>query len=459
MILTLKVFMFSHLRSPPRRRVPGALALALGLGMSCSDEPTPPTSVGGDTTVSDRTSNAYRQPAPNLDDAALARHRDGDREFDATFVSAPATVQPGLGPQYNSPSCRRCHVRNGRGFPIASVTSPASSLVVMISAATGEPTVPGGPVPVPGLGTQLQDHATFGVSREATLFVTWIERAGRYGDGEPYTLRAPRVEIRLSSGRSLPGDVATSWRVPAPVFGLGLLEAIPADEVRAFADPDDRDGDGISGRTNEVWDLETAGPALGRFGWKAGVPTLRQQAAIAYAEHIGVTNAVMPAVDGSTELADDALAAVTFYTASLGVPAPGTAPASLRARGEARFADFGCADCHRPRWRTGDHPVAAVREQEIWPYTDLLLHNVGFELADGRPEFRASGTEWRTAPLWGLGLAQTVAPGVGLLHDGRARTIAEAILWHGGEAAAAAERFRTAASDDRAALLVFLGSL
>jgi len=421
------------------------------IALPACDEPPVTVAAGGDTTVVDRSSHAFRNPAANLDAAALARHRAGDAAFEATFVTAPAPVHAGLGPVYNHTSCGGCHPRDGRGLPAFGPS--ASPALVRVSLATGAPEVPGGPVPVPGVGTQLQDHAVFGVAPEITATLVWDERLGVYPDGTRYALRAPRLELRRPDGTPLPTTVLRSFRQAPAVFGLGLLEAIPAADLIAAADPDDADGDGISGRVNQVWDGARAAVAIGRFGHKASMPDLIQQAAGAYAADLGVTTAL---TGGPAEVAADVVADTAFYTATLAVPA--RAPGD-HAAGEARFAELGCAACHTPVQTSGAAPIAAVAHQTFAPYTDLLLHDLGDDLADGRPDFLADGREWRTPPLWGLGLVTTVLPGASLLHDGRARTVEEAILWHGGEAAPARDRFLRAAAGDRAALLAFLAAL
>ncbi|MBK9029894.1 MAG: thiol oxidoreductase [Myxococcales bacterium] len=423
-------------------------ALALGLA-ACGDAGA--VLAGGDTTVFDRTSNAYALPAPGLDDAALALHLAGDASFEATFVRGPAPVNAGLGPLYNHNACAACHGRDGRGLP--QFGGAASQALVRVSLAHGEPELPGAPVPVPGLGGQLQDHGVFGVPPEIAIELTWIDEPGRYGDGAEFWLRRPRLILRRPDGALLPADVLRSFRQAPAVFGLGLLEAIPDDDLRAAADPDDRDGDGISGRVNLVWDVDAGAVRIGRFGHKAGNPTLVQQAAAAYANDMGVTSRRF---GGEVEVTDDVIAAAAHYTATLGVPA--RAPGDVAA-GEALFAALGCDACHTATQRSGDHAIAALAHQTFAPYTDLLLHDLGAGLADDRPEFAADGREWRTPPLWGLGLAPTVLPGASYLHDGRARTVAEAILWHGGEAEPARERFRTASVAQRTALLRFLAAL
>jgi len=233
---------------------------------------------------------------------------------------------------------------------------------------------------------------------------------------------------------------------------------VPDDTLLALADPDDADGDGISGRVNMVWDGERQQTVIGRFGHKATEPTLRQQAAGAFANDIGLSNALFLASDGSRELTDAQLEATTLLVSTLAVPAAAPRNAAAQ-RGRAVFDELGCASCHVPTLETGPHVLPELAHQVIHPYTDLLLHDVGDLLTDARRDFTADGVEWRTPPLWGLGLVQVVSPEATLLHDGRARTIAEAILWHGGEAQAAREAFRTAAKDQRDALIAFLQTL
>ena len=431
----------------------GWISVALAAGCSGGGGGIDLLPAGGATTIDDRSSLAYRQPAPNLDADQLELHLTGDATFEATFVTAPAPVNGGLGPLFNHVSCASCHINDGRGHSDLS-TERGSPALVRLSLPTGEPDAPGGSVPVPGMGTQLQDHAVFGHTPEAAVALAWVEETATYGDGIPYNLRRPA----LTFDPALPDDAMTSMRQAPPVFGLGLLEAIDEETLRALADPDDADGDGISGRVNMVWDVAAGAARVGRFGHKANNPTLRQQGAGAYANDMGVSNRVFPDAGGTRDVDDDTLDATIFYTQTLAVPARlETIPDADR--GADRFASFGCASCHVSTLTTGTHEIAALANQTIQPFTDLLLHDLGEGLADGRPDFEATGSEWRTPPLWGLGLVQTVLAGAGYLHDGRARTLEEAILWHGGEAEAAREAFRNADASDRAALIAFLISL
>jgi CxxC motif-containing protein (DUF1111 family) len=428
-------------------------ALAACGGGSGVDTGEPSPLAGGDgSTVSNRSSKAYSFPAPGLTADELGQHAAGDAAFEAKFVTAPAPVHPGLGPVFNNVSCAACHLGDGRGMPVVGDGPLRSHMLVRVSTAAGDP--------LPGIGSQIQDHAIFGVEPEATVTVTYEDVPGTYGDGAPYTLRRPILSVTLPGGGGLPDGTLTSLRQTPPVFGRGLLEAVPEAEITSHADPDDADGDGISGRPNYVPDAIHGGTSLGRFGLKANNASLREQTAAAYRNDIGITNSIFREDDGVTyELDDATLDATTFYTQTLAVPARVDVQDAQVLRGQALFRSFGCAACHLETLTTGDYPVASNAHQTIHPYSDLLLHDMGDDLADGRPDGQAGGHEWRTSPLWGLGVAQTVLPGSAYLHDGRARDFAEAVLWHGGEAQASREAFRTAPPADRDALLRFLLSL
>jgi CxxC motif-containing protein (DUF1111 family) len=240
---------------------------------------------------------------------------------------------------------------------------------------------------------------------------------------------------------------------------LGLLEALPPEAILALADPQDKDGDDVSGRPNWVWDKSSGTVQLGRFGRKANQPNLLQQVAGAYFDDMGVTNPLFPEADSSLDINGATLRATVFYTQTLAVPVRANVGDPQVVRGEALFEQARCSTCHVPTLKTGDYPVTALRHQTIHPYTDLLLHDMGLGLSDGRSDFEASGREWRTPPLWGLGLTEKVLGAATYLHDGRARTVEEAILWHGGEAEASKEAFRKIPAEDRQALVRFLFSL
>ena len=414
---------------------------------------------GGDLTVVSRTSRAFSLPGPTLTAEERALFLTGDADFEATFVAGAAPTNSGLGPQFNNASCVGCHTGDGRGQPVVGSGARRSQTLVRVSLPEGEGYVPGSPAPVPGLGTQVHDHATFGVRPDASVALTWQIVDGAYADGTPYQLRRPELRITLPDGSPLGPEARRSLRMAPPVFGRGLLDAVPDEAILALADPDDANGDGISGRPNVVWDVPSNDRRLGRFGLKSNVASMPQQVAQAYSEDMGITNPMFPAPDGSTEVDQETLDAVTFYIRTLAVPA--RRPPSAAAReGEPLFSSAGCASCHTPSLQTGPSPIAALANQTIYPYADLLLHDMGDDLADDRPDFEATGHEWRTPPLWGIGLTETVAGGsAAYLHDGRARSVEEAILWHGGEAEAARSWFVNASVEDRARLIAFLRSL
>jgi CxxC motif-containing protein (DUF1111 family) len=422
---------------------------------------------GGTQTVFDAGSGAFSQPFPELDGISDALHETGDLAFEAPFVSAPALLRPGLGPVFNSVSCANCHVADGRGRP-PGANEPMISMLMRISIAGTDPH--GGPAPVPGFGTQLQQRAIIGRQPEADVLIAWTEIPGQYADGTPYSLRMPTYSLQ-NAYTTMPAGVMLSPRMAPPVFGLGLLEAVDESTLLQAADEFDSDGDGISGRPNYVWNLETHQLSIGRFGWKSGAPSLMQQSASAYAEDMGITNYLFPqescfgqpqydGLNDETEITDSLLFAASFYVRTLAVPARRNLEDPQVIRGKQLFIAANCSGCHTPRLKTGTVVgFAPVSSQTIFPYSDLLLHDMGTDLADNRPDFLASGNEWRTAPLWGIGLTQTVNGHSYYMHDGRARSLEEAILWHGGEATNSRSQFVSMPATDRAALIAFLQSL
>jgi CxxC motif-containing protein (DUF1111 family) len=421
---------------------------------------------GGATTIFDITADAFSQAAPNLTGLSLARHESGDAQFEAGFVPAPASPNPGLGPVFDNISCEACHEGDGRGRPPRE-GEEIESLLFRASVAGRGPH--GGPAPVPGFGGQLQLRAIPGYDPEVQAAISYAAIRGSFTDGTGFELRAPHYDLQ-GVYTTLPSGVLVSPRVAPFVFGLGLLEAVPEWQVLALADPRDRDGNGVSGRPNYVWNAILGRTELGRFGWKANAPTLTQQTAGAYNGDMGVTSSIFPAescegqVAGcerhAPEVADATVSDVAFYTQTLGVPARRNLDDAKTSEGEQLFHAVGCADCHTATLRTGTlRGVPEVSNQMIHPYTDLLLHDMGPGLADDRPDFKASGREWRTPPLWGIGLVQTVNGHSNFLHDGRAQSLLEAVLWHGGEAARAREKVRRFSAREREALVAFLESL
>ena len=419
------------------------------------------TMQGGDTTINDSSSQAYNQTAPNiLDDAFIALHDVGQTGFLRDFGKVKIRGAMRLGPAFNAPSCASCHSGNGRGALRISRRATGSDTVVKVSIPSGASAVPGGPAEVPGIGLQIRDHGTAGANPEALVRVLWRTIHGTYGDGTPYSLRRPLIRVQKPAQR-LPKNMLTSLRRAPPVFGSGLLDAVSESEILAREDAKDANHDGISGRANRVWNVQTHTTGVGKFGFKASSPNLKQQIAGAYATDMGITNPLFKHGDRIPDISMKILNNTTFYSATLGVPMARDQRHPMISRGRSLFSEFGCAACHTPTLNTksGLHP--SLSEQTIHPFTDLLIHDMGEGLTDKRPEFRASGREWRTTPLWGIGLTARVLRGrpETYLHDGRARTLEEAILWHGGEASAAQSRFVQSSATERDALLSFLRSL
>jgi len=430
------------------------LGLAPGLA-ACGDNSSHERLQGGDITSFDRSELAFTHPIATLTETQLDRHNLGRGPF--AFRWTP----PQLGPLFNHDSCVACHAGNGRGESQIGPDVFGSQALIRVSQEVGEPDVPGGQIPVPGFGLQLQDHATFGIP-EVRVLLTWVEVGELFDDGEVISMREPRITVMQPNGDPLPQGIQMSYRQAPPLIGLGLLEAIADAALEAAADPDDADGDGISGRVNLAWDQEAQAIRIGRFGHKASVPQLIEQVAGAFSGDMGLTNRIFPDLDPDAPLQDvndKQLVDSGFHVATLAVPAAAERDGEAE-HGRRLFDDFGCASCHTPSVLTGDaHEVFQLHNQQIHPYTDLLLHDVGDRLTDTRDDFLATGLEWRTPALWGIGLAQIVAPATTFLHDGRARTLEEAVMWHGGEAAAAKGAFRGASKSDRDALLAFLATL
>ncbi|MBI1224211.1 MAG: c-type cytochrome [Bacteroidetes bacterium] len=452
------------------------LALAILLVMACKKEsdslPTPDPSeinAGGETTVFGTFSALFEQPAPNMSADETNLHALGDIGFEATFVTAPSEVNPGLGPFFNNTSCASCHGRNGRS-PFPDDASDLGGLLIRISVPGAGPH--GGPLSVPGYGGQLQQRAIYNTQPEAEVEFQWEELTKTLADGETVTLRKPIFTLKNGYDGNLPSNVMISPRIASQVIGLGLFEAISEADILSFVDENDVNGDGISGKANYVFDEKKQQMALGRFGWKASQPTLEQQSAAAFVEDMGVTSPLFPnencvgnpACDGTAddpEISQETLHAATFYTQSLGVPARRNVDDTQVRKGKALFQKAGCDGCHRASFTTAQHPdgLAFLSNQKIYPYTDLLLHDMGEGLADNRPDYAANGQEWRTAPLWGIGLTPIINGHSNFLHDGRANSLLEAVLWHGGEAEKSRQVVEKMSKQDREALLVFLGSL
>lgn len=453
----------------------------LWLGSAFVQAETSSALPGGSATVHRTDSNAFSMPSANM---AMTRKLDfnvGNSFFRNPWVVAPAstTARDGLGPLFNTNGCQSCHIKDGRGHAPEHGDDSAVSLLIRLSIPPQNTDdqallLNQGVIPEPTYGGQLQDFAMQGIAAEGRVRVQWQEDVFEFADGSTQALRRPVWQITDLGYGPMHPQVMMSARVAPPMIGLGLLEAIPESALMALADPDDQNGDGISGKANKVWDVRAGETTLGRFGWKAGMPNLMQQNAGAFNGDLGLTSHLYPQDDcreaqmdcrnapngGEYEVSPNILKFVEFYSRNLAVPARRNTVSPQVQQGEWLFKSSGCTACHQPMFKTAELPEQPEQSgQTIWPYTDLLLHDMGEDLADHRPEFEASGREWRTPPLWGIGLNPTVAGHSQLLHDGRARNTLEAILWHGGEAANARERVRQLSKDDREALVAFVNSL
>ena len=438
---------------------------------------------GGEATVFDESVNAFGQAAPNLTGNKSLEFVSGNALFKRNWVSAPASTEDldGLGPLFNARSCSGCHHLDGRGAPPSAPGEVSASLVFLLSQPADETpsgTAPDGvhweTIPDEQYGVQLNHLAVLGVEPEGEASVTYEELPGQYLDGMPYSLRRPQYTFTSLRYGEFSPRIMVSPRVAPHMVGMGLLEAIDEATLTALADPDDTNHDGISGRVNYVPDRATRTLRVGRFGWKANQPSVRQQVAAAFRGDIGITSTLFPeqpcapgqtdcqqAISGGEpELTEDILDRVSLYSATLAVPRRRNWDTPEVLRGKSLFNRIGCESCHTAKLTTGTHPdIPEFSDQVIRPYTDLLLHDMGEALADGRPDGQATGNEWRTPPLWGIGLIPTVSGHSFLLHDGRARTLEEAILWHGGEAVASQQQFTALSPDERQAVIIFLESL
>ncbi|WP_174802588.1 di-heme oxidoredictase family protein [Martelella limonii] len=444
---------------------------------------------GAATSTASVNRDSYSHSSANITFAEEETFKLGNALFRKFWVSSPSSTQAsdGLGPLFNARSCQSCHLKDGRGHPPAA-GEDASSMFLRLARPARTPeeqaridnyeTIN---FPDKVYGGQLQDFAVPGLSAEGQMKIDYTEREVTLGDGTTVSLRHPTYSVENLAYGDLGEDTTLSPRVANQMIGLGLVQAIEPADILGLADPDDADGDGISGRPNIVSDTVTGEVKLGRFGWKAQNATIHDQSVGAMSGDIGVSspnapnpygdcseaqaeclampNGVQPRL-GDTEAPDPVMELVTFYAENLAVPARRDVDDPDVLRGKQVFYEAGCTACHTPKFVTSrDAENPAHQFQLIWPYSDFLLHDMGEGLADGQQVAMASGSEWRTAPLWGTGLTEVVNGHSFFLHDGRARNRTEAILWHGGEAQQARDNFANAPKDDREALIKFLESL
>jgi CxxC motif-containing protein (DUF1111 family) len=425
-----------------------------------------PRMSGGVNTVFDKSTQAFSHPFPGLTGRDLEFHDLGDAGFEQIFVSAPAPVNSGLGPLFNNVSCASCHHNDGTGVPSAGQSQ--SALLFRVSVPGENPD--GSAFALEGYGNQLQDKAVYGKSPECRMSINYTYQLVTFPDGDTDTLWVPDY-IMSHTYHPINNSYEISPRLAPAVFGLGMLEAISESDMKQIEDVNDADGDGISGKINYVWDPVSQSKKPGRFGLKANAPSLKVQVAGAYHQDMGITSSVFHEessfgqsqydnLQDDIELPDSILDAVMFYVQTLSVPARRDVTDPVVLQGEQIFRNLKCNSCHKETMQTKVNvAMPSLSNQRIHPYTDMLLHDMGAGLADNRPDFDADGREWRTSPLWGIGLRDIVNYPAFYLHDGRARSLSEAILWHDGEAKASTDAYKQLSSDERKALIRFLKSL
>lgn len=458
---------------------------------------------GGDTGISITSSESYSKPSSNISPSRKGNFFIGNAFFKQPWVIAPASTdsRDGLGPLFNVAACQSCHIKDGRGHAPMTADDSADSLLIRLAmpAVTEEQkqkllASQMEKVPHPTYGGQLQDRGIQGVPAEANIEVTWTDAPVTFTDGHVETLRRPTFKLTNPGYGKFDDELMVSPRVALPMIGLGLLEQIPDEAIKRQADSKDKDSNGVTGKFNWVIDPQTGKKALGRFGWKAGQTRLITQNQSAFNEDMGLTSRIRPVEsctkaqsvcldapsgaddqgDGKSpiEVSDQVAQFVEFYTRNLAVPNRRNADDPVVLAGKQRFYSMGCIQCHTPRYKLPTTQDDRIEQhgQVIYPYTDMLLHDMGDDLADRTiagelpkkellVEFLANSYEWRTPALWGIGLAQTVDPQATFLHDGRARTPLEAVLWHGGEAESAKQQVLTLDEKGRKELTAFLQSL
>jgi len=444
---------------------------------------------GAATSLKHVNRDSFSHPSTNLTFAERADFNLGNGLFRKLWASSPSSTQAsdGLGPLFNARGCQSCHLKDGRGQPPeqgADANSMFLRLARKAASAEEKAAIDNHQVlnfPDPVYGGQLQNFAVSGLVAEGRMTIEYQQLPVTLGDGSTIHLRKPSYAVEALGFGPLHRDTTLSPRVTPPMIGMGLIQAIHPADLTALADPDDLDGDGISGRVAIVRNGDDGQLALGRFGWKAQNPTIRAQTAGAFSGDIGISSPDAPnhygdctkrqlacltlphgeqTRLGATEAPDPVLDLVTFYSENLAVPARRDVDDRQVLAGKQLFYQLGCTGCHRPKFVTSNKAEnKAHRFQLIWPYSDFLLHDMGEGLADGQRVGVASGREWRTPPLWGIGLTQTVSGHTFFLHDGRARNLREAILWHGGEATQSRDGFAALEEQSRQALLKFLESL
>jgi len=447
---------------------------------------------GGDGTVSYTPFPSFMKPVANLQASEKPIFHAGKALAHQPWVKAPTITfaRDGLGPLFNARTCLRCHINGGRGLMPVNGDTKLNTAFIRLSIPGGDKIH--GVVPEPTYGDQLQTQSTslahmfrhlkasnlkHTVPPEAYVTPNWQYFDFYYPDGSKVQLRKPDVKLtHLGYGEMHPKTMMGLRNAP-PLLGVGLLDTIKQEDINRLADENDENGDGISGRVNIVWDFEANKAVPGRFGLKANKASVRLQTAGALHGDMGLSNPIFPSqpctpkqlscineITGNdsegTEVSQKQLELFVNFTKNLAVPERRNPNKESVIAGRSLFYKIGCAACHHPSFKTGDDKnYPHLANQIIWPYTDLLLHDMGEGLADGRPDYLATGSEWRTPPLWGIGLSKQVNGAQNFLHDGRARSIEEAIIWHGGEAEQVKQKFIKLDKMQREKLIEFVNSL
>jgi CxxC motif-containing protein (DUF1111 family) len=452
-------------------------------------EPFEAMTAGAGTFTGKTTRNAFGHPLATLSFDQQQSFVLGEALFQKFWVSSPSSTQAsdGLGPLFNARSCESCHIRAGRGHAPRADGDATSMFLRLARPARNDAEKADIAAlkvlnfPDDTYGQQLQDRAVTGLPAEGQVALSYTDEKVTLAGGEVITLHRPHYRVKDPAYGPLGADTTLSPRIANPMIGMGLIEAIADQDIEANAESQKRDGKGISGMVAKVRDHLTGEVKIGRFGWKAQNATVRDQSAGALAGDIGISSpddprhwgdctAKQPACLampngvqkrlGDVEAPPPVLDLITFYSETLAPPKRRNVGTPEVLAGKALFYASGCATCHRPKYVTRrDVNNPALAFQLIWPYSDFLLHDMGDGLSDGQQVGLANGRQWRTPPLWGLGLTKAVNGSHAYLHDGRANTLSETILWHDGEAKAARDRFASMVPDDRKALITFLESL
>lgn len=462
------------------------LCCALIFVMACKDNSEvtdPKTNVeaneefsgGIEGTIFDVTSNAFGNSLINLNSDETDKFIIGNSFNRNNWVIAPSstTARDGLGPFLNAAACASCHALDGKGNPFQTDGIGISQALLFRLSIPGQ-TAHGEPKDDPNYGGQFNPRSIPNVEAEGEVEVSYQEVVGKYPDGTSFSLRKPTYKFKNLNYGAMNGTMI-SPRIAPYMIGMGLLDAISEQTILSNADVNDANADGISGRPNYVWDEINQKKSIGKLGWKANQPSVEQQTAGAFNGDVGITSKLFPNEGltdfqkqkygnlpngGKPEIDEVTLQNVVFYIKSLAVPARRNWKDEEITMGKTLFVKANCSGCHVQKMETGayDSPKYLAK-QTIRPYSDLLLHDMGEDLADNRPDFDATGSEWRTPPLWGLGLQKTVNKHTYMLHDGRARNTEEAILWHGGEAEKSKSVYMKYSKEERTKLLKFIDSL